>query len=155
MIEKIISGGQTGVDRAALDAAIKFHIAHGGWCPKGRLAEDGVIPRQYHLRETKTADYNERTKLNIQDSDATLIFVTEVPVTVTDGTALMISEVVKQNKPYLIVNLYDEYDIDSVLLWLKQNNIKILNVGGPRESLRPGVYKLSFEFLSHIFEALF
>lgn len=150
MIEKIISGGQTGVDRAALDIAIKSNIAHGGWCPKGRKAEDGVIPKQYQLQETDSDDYSERTKLNIRDTDGTLVLVTEVPITVTDGTALTIEEVNQKHKPYLVINLNEQDNLELVIQWLKKNNIHILNVGGPRESQRPGVYQLSFKFLEKL-----
>src|SRR3990167_717761 len=76
MLKKIISGGQTGVDRAALDVSIKMGIPHGGWCPRGRAAEDGIIAEHYNLIETNSGDPSERTKLNIQDSDGTLILVT-------------------------------------------------------------------------------
>jgi len=72
-LHKIISGGQTGVDRAALDVAIALDIPHGGWCPRERKAEDGVIPEKYHLDETETEEYNERTRLNIRNSDGTLV----------------------------------------------------------------------------------
>ena len=88
---KIISGGQTGGDRAALDAAIEMKIPYGGWCPKGRLAELGTtIPTKYILQETTSATFEERTKLNIRDSDGTLILVPETPIKVTDGTILTI-----------------------------------------------------------------
>lgn len=92
MLKKIISGGQTGVDRAALDAAILLKIPHGGWCPKGRLSEVGKIPDKYLLKETESSDYSERTKLNIHDSDGTLIFVPSTPIKVTDGTLLTIQK---------------------------------------------------------------
>src|SRR5688572_12994856 len=72
-VQRIVSGGQTGVDRGALDAAIALGIEHGGWCPRGRLAEDGQIPRRYQLTETKTSKYRERTERNVLDSDGTLI----------------------------------------------------------------------------------
>ena len=106
MIEKIIAGGQTGIDRAALDVAIELNIPHGGWCPQGRLAELGqTIPEKYLLQETKTSDYSERTKLNIQDSDGTLILVPELPLTIKDGTLLTIKQVEEKNKPHLIFDL--------------------------------------------------
>ena len=73
MIRKIISGGQTGVDRAALDAAIKLAIAHGGSIPKGRITEDGPLPDTYNLKETRSSSYAERTAKNVQDADGTLI----------------------------------------------------------------------------------
>ena len=104
MIEKIVSGGQTGADRAGLDAAIKLEIQHGGWCPRGRQAEDGDIHVRYNLQCPVDGDseaeekniYNERTKLNIRDSDGTLIFVPRIPLplSITDGTNLTIKEVI-------------------------------------------------------------
>jgi hypothetical protein len=74
MLTKIISGGQTGADRAALDAAIEYGVPHGGWIPKGRRTEDGRLPDRYILQETSNIGYPQRTKLNILDSDGTLIF---------------------------------------------------------------------------------
>lgn len=107
---KIISGGQTGVDRAALDVAIEMKIPYGGWCPKGRLAELGTtIPTKYILQETTSAKFEERTKLNIRDSDGTLILVPETPIKVTDGTILTIEEVKFVHKPFLIIDLSKRY----------------------------------------------
>lgn len=141
MIESIISGGQTGVDRAALDSAIALNIKHNGWCPKGRKAEDGEISSHYHLQETESEDYSERTLLNIEHSDGTLIFVPSLPITVNDGTILTIKEVYAKKKPHLIIDLSQQHDITNILkAWILKNNIKILNVAGPRESQCPGVY---------------
>ncbi len=151
MIKIIVSGGQTGSDRAALDVAIELNIPHGGWCPKGRLAELGqAIPLKYQLKETTTSEYSERTKLNIRDSDGTLIFVPSLPLKVTDGTVLTIQEVQEKKKPYLLIDLSQNLDIDMVIKWIKQNKIEILNVAGPRESQSPGVYHLSFKLLKNI-----
>lgn len=120
MITKIVSGGQTGVDRAALDVAIKLGISHGGWCPRGRVAEDGCIPNRYHLQcpigeneDTEGDIYTERTKLNIQDSDATLILVPALSLleTISDGTNLTIQEVKSRNKPYFIVDFSEKNGI--------------------------------------------
>jgi hypothetical protein len=72
-LQRIVSGGQAGVDRAALDWAIARGIPHGGWCPAGRIAEDGMIPERYQLRETASPGYRERTRRNVEDSDGTLI----------------------------------------------------------------------------------
>jgi len=155
MIKKIISGGQTGVDRAALDAAFKLNIPHGGWCPKGRLAElDETIPLKYDLIETESSEYSERTKLNIQDSDGTLIFVPSLPLKVTDGTILTIQEVEEKNKPHLIIDLSKELNILLVIEWVKKNRIETLNVAGPRESKSPGIYKNCLQLLNQIFSLL-
>ncbi len=149
MIEKIVSGGQSGVDRAALDVAIALCIAHGGWCPKGRLAEDGPIAAHYQLVETISAEYNERTCLNIRDSDATLILLTSDEI--RDGTLLTIDEARSKGKPYLLVNLTDAVNSHEVTAWLQISGIKILNIAGPRESNAPGVYAKSYAFLSQLF----
>lgn len=147
MIEKIISGGQTGVDRAALDIAIDLNIPHGGWCPKDRLSETGAIPNHYSLQETASKDYSERTKLNIRDSDGTLVVVPTFPLQVTDGTVLTLQELEEKNKPFFIVDISKGFDRDQFNSWVQQNNIKILNVAGPRESQSPGIYEKSKELL--------
>jgi len=149
---KIISGGQTGVDRAALDIAIKLKILHGGWCPKGRLAELGeIIPAKYLLQETNSSEFSERTKLNIKDSDGTLIFVPNTSIEVTGGTKLTIDETKAQNKPYLIVDLAKDVKIELIIKWIYANNIKTLNIAGPRESRNTGIYNLSFNLFEKVF----
>lgn len=141
MIKKIVSGGQTGVDRAALDIAIKLGVDHGGWCPKGRKAEDGALAVCYKLIETESDDYSERTKLNIKDSDGTLILVPSTPIKVTDGTILTINEVKDMKKPYLIIDLSDSDEaLLSINKWIGENKVETLNVAGPRESQSPGIY---------------
>ncbi len=152
---KIRSGGQTGVDRAALDSAIATNIPHCGWCPKGRRAEnETVIPQIYNLVETESREFDVRTKLNIRDSDGTIIIVPSLPVKVTDGTILTIEEVKSQSKPYLIVSLSAQLNLDDILDWIKQHNIDDLNIAGPRESQAPGIYEASKKMLGVIFEAL-
>lgn len=147
-IRKIISGGQTGVDRAALDFAIHCGIPHGGWCPKGRLAEDGIISRKYNLHETDTADYSERTKLNLMQSDATLVLVNVLPLGVTDGTVLTINELRRLAKPHLVVSLEDLEEARlAIVTWLSSVDIKVLNIAGPRESQVPGIYDRCLSFL--------
>ncbi len=152
MICKIISGGQAGVDRAALDAAIKLNIPHGGWCPKTRKAEDGVIAPRYLLEETLSEDYSERTVANIRDSHATLILVTKALAEVSAGTLLTIKKAVQLNKPHLIINLsQNNIDTDAIKKWLQDHHITLLNVAGPRESQSPGIYQASLDFLSELF----
>jgi Circularly permutated YpsA SLOG family len=146
MLDKIISGGQTGVDTAALDVAIALRIPHGGRCPKGRLRENGIIPLLYTLKETESSDYSERTKLNIQDSDGTLIFLPLNKI-ITDGTRLTIQEAEKRNKPHLIIYCFEEEQSDQIKSWLNENNIGILNIAGPRESQAPGIYTQCYDFL--------
>jgi hypothetical protein len=102
MIEKIISGGQTGADRAALDVAIKFNIPHGGWIPKGRKAEDGRLPDKYQLQEMSTASYPQRTEKNVLESDGTLIFSRGEP---TGGTRYTRMTSLKHRKHLLHIDL--------------------------------------------------
>lgn len=150
--QKIISGGQTGVDRAALDVAIKLGIEHGGYCPKGRLAEDGIISKTYKLQETASQDCAERTIMNIECSHGTLIFIPKFPVSVTDGTLLTIAHVKKKSKPNLIISLIEEIDVQKISQWINTNTIEILNVAGPRESQSKGIYKSSMEAMATIFQ---
>lgn len=152
---KIVSGGQTGVDRAALDAAIECDIEHGGWCPKGRLAEDGIIHERYHLQETGSEDYAVRTKCNIKDSDGTLILVPKLPlpVNISDGTILTINEVKATGKPHLVIEIVAELTLNTILTWIKTHHIEVLNIAGPRESQAPGIYQLSKQRLSQLFAA--
>ena len=143
-IEKIISGGQTGVDRAALDVALELGIPCGGWCPKGRRSEDGVIPERYPLKETSSSSYSARTEMNVKDSDGTLI-LTWGPV--TGGTARTLEFTKKFKKPHLVVDLSKREEPDIVKEWGQQNSLRILNVAGPRESKVPGIHARAAEFL--------
>ncbi|MCX8514647.1 MAG: putative molybdenum carrier protein [Burkholderiales bacterium] len=155
MLNKIISGGQSGADRAALDAAIKFSIPHGGWCPAGRQAELGeIIPEQYLLRETKSDDVKERTVLNIIDSDGTLIFIPNQFIKLTDGTNFTITSVKLRNKPYLVIDLSDKLNDITLKInsWLTTNQIRVLNIAGPRESQYIGIYKMCFNTICHFLE---
>ena len=133
---RIISGGQTGVDRGALDAAMALGIAHGGWCPKGRLAEDGTIPGQYQLTETDRPEYAERTERNVLDSDATLIVCRGRP---SGGTELTVRLAQRHNKPHRIIDLDDPPDLKTIRRWLAAVRPAVLNVAGLRESQAPGI----------------
>jgi hypothetical protein len=146
---KIVSGGQSGVDRAALDAAIAFGIPHGGWCPRGRLAEDGPIPERYALQETATADYRERTERNVLDSDATLIFHLG---RVQGGTLLTRRLARRHGKPCLAIDLAKPDEAESVYRWLRDNRVEVLNVAGPRESQSPGIAARAERFLRTLFD---
>lgn len=134
---KILSGGQTGVDRAALVVALELGLSCGGWCPKERKAEDGTIPAKYQLEETPSADYRQRTEWNVRDSDGTLI-LTVGPV--SGGTALTAEFAKKHDRPCLVIDLATEPAIETIRQWIEQNRIRILNVAGPRESRQPGIY---------------
>lgn len=145
---KIISGGQSGVDRAALDFALKNHIPCGGWCPKGRLAEDGKIDPKYPLFETQSSMYSVRTRMNVDDSDGTLILYTGV---ISNGTSLTANYAMKQEKPLLLVNISISGGSVSILNWIEKYEIKVLNIAGPRESTSPGIYQMTVEFLANNF----
>jgi hypothetical protein len=145
---KIVSGGQTGVDRAALDAAIALGIPHGGWCPKGRLAEDGAIPPRYRLSETESPEYAVRTERNVRDSDATLILCLGLPA---GGTELTLRLAELWGKPYLVVDLDRPPDFEAARCWLAETRPAVLNVAGPRESQSRGIAARAEAFLRQLF----
>ncbi len=136
-LAKIVSGGQTGVDRAALDVAMVLGIPCGGWCPKGRRAENGRIPARYPLRETDSPHYPARTALNVAESDGTLILTRGTP---RGGTALTAELARQQGKACLVIRLEDGLHPRAAKIWLEKNAIVVLNVAGPRESHCPGIY---------------
>ena len=149
-LKKIISGGQTGVDRAALDLALELGIPCGGWCPKGRLAEDGAIEARYPLRETRSPEYPVRTERNVKDSDATLILTRGEP---TEGTARTLELAKIHKKPYFAVDLSEgEEDPAAVREWLQEEKVEVLNVAGPRESNAPGIHDRAMEFLRRVLQ---
>ena len=139
VLKKIISGGQTGADRAALDFAIARGIPHGGWCPRGRLAEDGTIPDRYQLSETPDSDYAQRTEWNVRASDGTVIC--SIAPTLTGGSKATAELAQRYQKPCL--HLSRERDAESAAGklrdFLRRHEIKTLNVAGPRQSQDPGV----------------
>lgn len=141
---KIVSGGQTGVDRAALDVAIELGIPHGGWCPRGRLAEDGPISERYQLTETETAAYPPRTEQNVLDSSATLVLARGRP---RGGTELTVRLARRHRKPLLVIDLDSEVDWQAVRDWLAEHGRETLNIAGPRESQSPGIGQAAAEFL--------
>jgi len=142
-----VSGGQTGVDRAALDVALRLRLACGGWCPAGRLAEDGPIDRRYPLRETPSPEPAQRTAWNVRDSDATLVLVRGEPA---GGTAFTIAEAERRRRPVLVVDLERPPDRDEVRAWLRSAAAGTLNVAGPRESEAPGIHGSASGFLFHL-----
>jgi len=148
MFSKIISGGQTGVDRAALDVALELGIPCGGWCPKGRKAEDGIIDPKYSLREMPSPKYPVRTEKNVREADGTLI-LTQGPV--TGGTALTLKLAKKHKKPLFLVDFSSEEDPQEVINWGRIHDISILNVAGPRESKVLGIHDRTVEFLKRVF----
>lgn len=148
---KVISGGQTGVDRAALDAARAAELETGGWCPRGGRAEDmpsGLRDLYPELQETASRDYRVRTKKNIADSDATLIITS--PDTHSPGTELTARLARELGKPLLIISSTPE-EAERARSWLQEIQPQILNVAGPRESSQPGIYQEAYSLLELIF----
>jgi hypothetical protein len=146
---KIISGGQTGVDRAALDAALACGLQCGGWVPRGRRAEDGPIAEAYPMSEMKSSAYEARTRQNVIDSDATLILTRGEPEGST-REALTIAQELK--RPYHIVDLKRTHSPLAALRWIEAKRPDVLNVAGPHESNAPGVYDEAELFLKHLLQ---
>jgi hypothetical protein len=148
----IVSGGQSGVDRAAIEFALMHDLPVRGWCPQGRLAEDGVIPTRIPLQESRSSEPALRTELNVYDSDATLILTFDE---VKDGTALTEECAAAFQKPVIIFLINKDASKNDVIQfrnWIKKNNIKVLNIAGPRESFRPGVvYAKAWSWLHTLF----
>ena len=151
LVQKIVSGGQTGVDRVALDVAIDFSIPHGGWCPQGRRSESGRIPDIYQLSETESTRYSERTERNVIDSDGTLVLY-RPPL--SGGTAFTVKMVARHRRPYYLVDLDSIFDrselIHDVRSWLDEEQIRTLNVAGPRASHPGTIEKKASDFLREL-----
>jgi len=147
MLQKIISGGQTGVDRAALDAAIKLTIPHGGWIPLGRLTEDGPLPPAYHLKETNSTSYADRTEKNVLAADATLI-ISRGPL---DGGSEYTREMaIKHSRRWLHIDLEKIPAFQAAIAindWITKMEIAVLNVAGPRASKDPKIYNDTLSIL--------
>ena len=140
LISKIVSGGQTGADQAALDVAIELGIPHGGWIPKGRKTERGPLPAKYQLKEMPTADYPKRTEQNVIDSDGTMI-VCHGPL--TGGSEYTRRMADKHDKPWIHVDtsrISVEAAVEFVRAWINGSGVKVLNVAGPRASKDPKIY---------------
>ncbi|MBP5544028.1 MAG: putative molybdenum carrier protein [Kiritimatiellae bacterium] len=156
---KIVSGGQTGVDRAGLVAAMSQGIPFGGWVPKGRIAEDGVVPPEFYaMREWPKSGYRARTRANVVDSDATLILADVLPI--STGTALTAKFAVEVGRPFKIVRLGDADAVSQIRNWMHslENSILqenygqiVLNVAGPRESRSPGIFERAKRVLTEVF----
>lgn len=148
--QHIVSGGQTGADRGALDFAIEHGYTHGGWAPQGREAEDRKIPMKYQLVELDHGGYRQRTRRNVEESDGTLI----INRGELDGGTLATQVFAERlNKPLFVVQADQGVSGESarcVLEWLRQHEIKTLNVAGPREGKRPGIYRLTRELLNEV-----
>ncbi len=143
----VISGGQTGVDRAALDVAMKWGFPYGGWCPAGRWAEDGCIPDQYLLRVTPDSNPAQRTVWNVRDSDGLLILGR---VEGSEGSRLARKTAEAWNRPVHCAEV--EAPVEPIIQWLRTWEFSSVNVAGPRESEQPGVYAWAFEFLEKVIQ---
>ena len=144
----VISGGQTGADRAALDVALFHNLTHGGWCPKGRRAEDGPIPGIYLLKETPSANYLQRTEWNVRDTDGTLVFtLSDKP---TGGSLKTVAFAKKHGKPCLHIGRVARSQDPALLVrqFITEHDIRRLNVAGSRESKEPGIAQWVKETLS-------
>jgi len=161
---KIISGGQTGVDRAALDAAMEKGMEVGGWCPRDRRSEEGAIPVHYPLKETAARSYAVRTERNVMDSDGTLILVLNE---ISSGTRLTVDAARAQGKPLKIEHLANPVSggllmaenssaeqADSVVDWIQCHKIRVLNVAGPRGSSSPEIYPKARAFMELVLDRL-
>lgn len=148
MLKKIISGGQTGADRAALDAAIRYNIPHGGAIPRGRRTEEGVLPGHYNLMELQSDSYPVRTEQNVVDSDATVIF-SHGPL--SKGSLLTQKMAVRHNRPvlHLDLRLVDVMRAASLLVdFVRTQNVETLNIAGPRASGDPYIYNATLSVLA-------
>ncbi|MBW2571411.1 MAG: putative molybdenum carrier protein, partial [Deltaproteobacteria bacterium] len=151
MITKIISGGQTGADQAALDVAVKLGILHGGWIPKGRITEVGILNDKYKLKEMETSNYNKRTEQNVVDSDGTLIISHGKLPGGSDYTREM---ALFHNRPWLHIDLNKTNSFQAagkIKSWIAENDIKVLNVAGPRASKDPLIYQATADILETVF----
>ncbi len=147
----VVSGGQTGVDRAALDAARQVGLACGGWCPKGRWAEDGPLPDVYPLLETPTAAPEQRTEWNVRDSHATLILIEDE---LSGGTDLTVQCTLRLRRPCALITLQLPEAAQLVFAWIQTVRPLRLNVAGPRESEAPGIYACSYRLLTQVFHSV-
>ncbi len=161
---EVVSGGQTGVDRAALDAAMELGFSVGGWCPRDRRSEDGAVPGHYPLKETAARSYSVRTEWNVRDSDGTLILVLNE---ISSGTRMTVEAARTHGKPLKIEYLEPETkrgllsdenseteQVQSVVDWIRRHKIAILNVAGPRGSSSPEIYPRAKRFLTLVLTAL-
>jgi len=152
MIEKIISGGQTGADIAALDVALKFDFPHGGWCPKGRKSLDGPIPLRYNVFETPSDNYLQRTEWNVRDTDGTVVFT--LAEKATGGSLKTIEFARKHRKPCVHIDSKGGFFDDPALRlqqFVAEHGIKRLNVAGSRESKEPGIHQWVMQVIEDAF----
>ena len=146
---KIISGGQTGVDQGALDFALDHGYECGGFCPRGRKSEKGIIPYRYPVSEIESEEYIDRTKRNILESDGTLIIRDAIEI--QGGVLDTIHLCTQFSKTYLIINISEEFNNEEVVKWISFNKIKTLNIAGNRESINPGLRSKTYLYLVDLF----
>jgi len=158
---KIITGGQSGVDRAALDVAIARGMAYGGWCPRGGWAEDfpqppGVLRNYPLLRETPLSDPAQRTEWNIRDSHAIWIITDAAGLRTSNGSELARSLAEKYDRPVRVSDAGNSHEAGAAAEWIRsqtvQGEVLALGVGGPRESEAPGIYAAALNFLQAVFD---
>lgn len=157
ILAKIISGGQTGVDRGALEAALAWGLPHGGHCPRGRRAEDGRIPDVFELVETESPHYPARTALNVANSDGTLLLVRgKEGFAKSRGTKLTLEFCERKNnkKPWWAADPRVDAHVARVCEWIVKFDLRVLNVAGPRESTNPGIQGETRDFMRMVFERL-
>jgi Circularly permutated YpsA SLOG family len=151
---KVISGGQTGVDRAALDVSLKHGIDCGGWCPAGRLDEFGRIPDRYPVRELQAGGFAERTMQNVKDSDGTVVIYRRQ---IGGGTKQTVRFCVDLKRPHKLIDASKIRAEDAANLitdFVRAKEIKILNVAGPRQSEWPEGYEYAFRVLERFLTAV-
>jgi hypothetical protein len=159
ILTKIVSGGQTGVDRGALEAAIAWGLPHGGYCPRGRRAEDGVIPEIFELVETDSPHYPPRTAMNVGLGDTTLLLVRgKEGYARSRGTKLTLELCDRKKKKWWAADPRSgpriDAQVDRVCAWLVEFDVHVLNVAGPRESTNPGIQEETRNFMRRVFEKL-
>jgi hypothetical protein len=151
----VLAGGQTGVDRGALDVALELSMPCGGWCPPARTAEDGRIPELYPLKETPLhaspfspeIPNSQRTHWNVRDADGTLILTQGF---LDSGTALALKTAQDYGRPWLLLDLESRPDPTLVHNWAARHGVRVLNVAGPRESFAPGIQAAAADFLRKV-----
>lgn len=154
MLKKIVSGGQTGADRGALDAALARGFPCGGYCPAGRRAEDGSIPDRYPLEEMAVRNYQARTRRNVEISDATLIVSTEP---LSGGTRLTADHAAKTGRPWIVVDPETSATVptrDRLHEWIEDHGVEVLNVAGPRASSEPDTQAASERIVGWLIDTL-
>ncbi|MBI1195115.1 MAG: hypothetical protein GC138_04650 [Gammaproteobacteria bacterium] len=149
MLKKIISGGQTGVDRAALDVALVLDLDRGGWCPAGRAADDGPIDTKYPLIETSEMDHTVRTGYNVRESDASILIYCGL---LQGGTAYAVEMAKHQGKPVKAVDLENPPPPAEISDWIAENGVATLHIGGQREASAPGIYARAYTYIRHCLE---